>query len=225
MKVKIGKYLNYWGPYQIVDAIFFWHKKNPFEEEDLARENRWDHKLHTACAKWLADVTWFCNLCEWIHEKRKRTVKVHIDNYDVWSMDHTLSLIVVPMLKKLKGCKHGAPNVDLKDVPKHLHPTAEEAKHAKETYETDPKFFQRWEWVLDEMIWAHEQLLNDDHDAQFWIDHGEIDWNAGEPDENGLKPIVWKKKSKIDWKGLKAHNKRIGNGLRLFGVYYRSLWD
>jgi hypothetical protein len=30
---------------------------------------------------------------------------------------------------------------------------------------------------------------------------------------------------KTDEKGLKAHQKRVKNGLRLFGVYYQGLWD
>ena len=37
---------------------------------------------------------------------------VKIDYWDTWSMDHTLSYIIVPMLKQLKATKHGAPYVD-----------------------------------------------------------------------------------------------------------------
>ena len=32
-------------------------------------------------------------------------------------------------------------------------------------------------------------------------------------------------KIKVDHEGLDAHNERIKNGLRLFGKYYRTLWD
>ena len=32
-------------------------------------------------------------------------------------------------------------------------------------------------------------------------------------------------KTKIDTVGLNAHNARIDNGLRLFGKYFRTLWD
>ena len=34
--------------------------------------------------------------------EKERKVNIRIDNYDLWSMDHTLSLIILPMLKKLK---------------------------------------------------------------------------------------------------------------------------
>ena len=77
---------------------------------------------------------------------------------------------------------------------------------------------------MDEMIWAHEQLLNDNGEEQFWLEHGEIDW-SGEPDENGMTELKWTKESVVDWDGLKAYHARIDNGLRLFGKYYRALWD
>ena len=220
MKVKIGKYINWIGPYQLVDMLFFWLEKYP--EKELAK--RWDYRLHDRMGTWLAS-TWVAKFCEWVHSKRKRTEKIHIDPYDVWGMDHTLSLIVVPMLKQLKKVKHGAPHVDPEDVPKHLRPTPKQIEKYSKMGDTDPKFFKRWDWVMDEMIWAHEQLLDEDSDEKFWIEHGEIDWGAGTPDEKGLTPVVWKKKAKVDWKGYRAHHARIDNGLRLFGKYYRNLWD
>jgi hypothetical protein len=30
---------------------------------------------------------------------------------------------------------------------------------------------------------------------------------------------------KVDHNGMNKHNERINNGLRLFGKYYRNLWD
>ena len=126
------------------------------------------------------------------------------------------SIIAVPLLKKLKTVKHGAPTVDLADVPKHLHPTKAEQKKFKEDGSTDDLFFKRFDWVLDEMIWAHEQIISDDGDSQFY-DHTE---SRKEKDFN--KSIS---KIKVDRKGLDAYHKRIENGLRLFGKYYRNLWD
>jgi len=42
----------------------------------------------------------------------KRVETILLDPYDTWNMDHTLALIIVPMLKQLKATKHGAPCVD-----------------------------------------------------------------------------------------------------------------
>jgi len=210
MKVKIGKYLSWVGPYQLVDMLFFWHEKYP--EDNIAK--RWDYQLHDRLGTWLAS-TWVSKFCNWIYEKRQRTIKIHIDDYDVWSMDSTLSLIVVPMLKKLKEHKHGAPWVEDKDVPKELRSTSAPPK--KNSWDTDDNHFKRWDWVMDEMIWAHEQLIDDDGDSKFF-DHSESD----DPKDNFNTQIS---KIKVDRKGLKAHHDRIDNGLRLFGKYYRGLWD
>ena len=77
-----------------------------------------------------------------------------IHKWDTWSMDHTLSYIIVPMLIQLKDTKHGAPNVDYDDVPEELRPSEEWIKRYNYDGETDPYFFIRWDWILDEMIWA-----------------------------------------------------------------------
>lgn len=124
---------------------------------------------------------------------------IKIDKYDTWNMDNTLAKIILPMLKQLKATKHGYPS-GLTE--------------------------KKWDYILDEMIWAFEQLNADDaNDDQFWLEYGELDWTKQEPDENGLSLVKWTKPSVIDWDGLKAHHKRINNGTKLFGKYYRNLWD
>jgi hypothetical protein len=126
-------------------------------------------------------------------------VSVHIDDFDTWSMDHTLAYIIEPMLKQLKLTKHGAPIVDNKDVPKELR--SEPAKH-----DICPTHFDKWDWVLDEMIFAFESKHTD------W----EEQFHSGERLNHTFK---------IDMKGRKAYQKRISNGFRLFGKYYENLWD
>ena len=213
MKVKIGKYLNWWGPYQIVDAIFFWQEKYPSDEQ----AKRWDYRLNDKISTWLAS-TWVADFCQWIYEKRKRTIKIKIDNYDTWSLDYTLSLIAVPLLKQLKEHKHGAPTVDDEDVPPNLRSTTKSAQKAKKNeWDTDGNHFKRWDWVMDEMIWAHEQIIDEDGDSKFY-DHSLAD----DPNDDLNTQI---RKIRVDRKGLKAYHDRIANGLRLFGKYYRGLWD
>lgn len=150
------------------------------------------------------------------YETFKREEDIVIHNYDTWNMDHTLALLIVPMLKQLKKTKHGAPSVDTSDVPLFLKPTQLEVVRYKEDGTTDKNFFKRWDYVMDEMIWAFEQIVDDDDEKQFY-DHSDID------PEDSMEVSV--KKLKVDREGLDAHNKRIENGLRLFGKYYRSLWD
>jgi len=150
-------------------------------------------------------------------ETFERDKDIVIHRYDTWSMDHTLALIIVPMLKQLKETKHGAPNVDSSDVPMYLKPKQLEIVRYREEGTTDENFFKRWDYVLDEMIWAFEQIADDDNDGKFY-DHSGVDNN--EPDLN-----VRARQLKVDREGLDEHHKRINNGTRLFGKYYRSLWD
>ena len=142
----------------------------------------------------------FYNVFNWIwFDRRKQKVKVRIDRQDTWSMDHTLAPIILPMLKQLKETKHGAPNVDPKDVPKELRPKKQDVLRYKEVGETDDSFFKRWDWVLDEMIYAFDCKANQD-DVLMRFDVEERD-------------------------AMKAEQERISNGFRLFGKYYESLWD
>ena len=144
MYVKIGPYINYIGPYQIADLL----------QKVGVSEKRCD-KL----GDWLANTPIY-TFCEWVESKRNCTVKVRIDKYDTWSMDSTLAHIILPMLKQLKETKHSAGGVDDKDVPKKLRSTS--APKKENEWDTDDNWFARWDWVLDEMIWAFSFHLEED---------------------------------------------------------------
>lgn len=90
-----------------------------------------------------------------------RKVEVVVEDYDVWSMDHTLAQVIAPMLRKMKESKHGAPYVDDEDVPEELRSTSAPPKENK--WDTDDLFFKRWDWVLDELIWTFESIIEDDY--------------------------------------------------------------
>ena len=140
------------------------------------------------------------NVFNWIwFDRRKQKINIRIDKHDTWSMDYTLAPIILPMLVQLKDNKHGAPEVDPEDVPEELRQTSQEYHQYKRNGETDPKFFDRWDWVMNEMIYAFDCKANkDDVFMRF-------DWD--------------------DRESMKVEQDRISNGFRLFGKYYESLWD
>jgi hypothetical protein len=165
----------------------------------------------------------------WIESRRKRKIKIRIDRYDTWGMDTTLSMIILPMLKQLHETKHGAPLVDDDDVPEHLRSTVAEPKENE--WDTDSNHFVRWDWVMDELIWTFTQLHPDtDWEEQYRSGEYDLVTVPCEWDEAG-KPTFYQMKdgpnhtAKTDYDGMKAHQDRIDNGLRLFGVYFRGLWD
>jgi hypothetical protein len=70
----------------------------------------------------------------WFDYSPQQSIKVKIDKWDTWSMDHTLAHIILPMLKQLKATNHGYPG------------TLTEAK---------------WNEIQDKMIYAFEHKVLD----------------------------------------------------------------
>lgn len=208
MKVYMSGYRDHWiPPITILQRICIWrvvplddHDESPYDDPVI---DSWTERLTPLCER-LRDFL------DWIHPPVRY---VKIDHYDVWSMDHTLAHVIHPMLIKLKAVKHGSPHTDLEDVPVELHPTV--APSAANNYD-DETVHLRWNWVLNEMIWAFEQELQDDDTDQFY-DHSGVD--------HSLPLMQQVKQMKVDREALDAHEKRKQNGFRLFGKYYSGLWD
>jgi len=216
MKVYTNKFRYHWlSPYTILEKIFFWREID--YKEPLI--DKWSDRLHPICEA-------LRKVLDTIHPKIDY---IKIDYWDTWGMDNTLAPIILPMLKQLRETKHGSPHVDLEDVPEHLRTTGTQEYDVQsvfdfykedKSYDDDyPNIHTRWNWVLDEMIWAFEQKADDDAEGRFF-DHSECDdkfpWDI---DSN------YQSKLKVDWVGLKAWQKRKENGFRLFGIYYEALWD
>jgi hypothetical protein len=215
MKVYLSGYRNHWlSPYTILEKVFFWREID-YDEPVI---ERWSNRLNPLCVA-------AQKFLDFVHPKIEY---VKIDHYDTWSMDHTLSHIVLPMLKQLKKDKHGSPLVDDEDVPEELRSTSAPAK--ENDWDIDDNHFKRWEWVMDEMIQAFECKVNDDWEDQY---------RSGEHDMNSV-PCAWDADGKptlytfedgpnntykCDYDALFAHHKRNANGFRLFGKYYEGLWD
>ena len=223
MKVYISSYRNHWlSPYHILEFVCFWEKTNDvfynLEDKPNAPYEKWVNFLDPIC-KVIAKVL------DVIHPKVNY---VKIDHWDTWSMDHTLGQIALPMLKQLKEKKHGAPIVDDEDVPEELKSTSAPAKENE--WDTDDNHFKRWDWVMDEMIFAFEHHINKEWEEAYRsgeFDHKSV---ACEWYENG-KPKMFKLEEgpnhtyKADYEGMRVVEDRIKNGFRLFGKYYHALWD
>ena len=264
MKVKIGKYPQWIGPYQIAEKIIFWADK--YDDDDP-----WSKRQHKL-GEWLAGGrgnhdNWLSKTCAWIHKTfqnaGERRVKIRIDDSDCWGADHTLALIIVPVLEKLKAHKNGSPFVEDVDLPPHLRMTKREHKvhdeghwnkklkaSEEEQKAASDKFHARWEWVLDEMIWAFRQHADANWEDQFhsgehdtlWqkVDvHGnklgepvKHSWEApDDPEDDGDKTrFLWQMlrgpndTHHYDREGAKAWSARMANGRRLFAKYYEGLW-
>jgi hypothetical protein len=137
-------------------------------------------------------------------------------------MDHTLSYVVLPMLEHLKEHQQGACLVDDSDVPIELQSTSAPPKENE--WDIDDNHFDRWDWVLDEMIFAFRAKQEDDWEDQFYSGEHDTYWKKLESGNS-----EWVKGPNdtftIDKVGRDAFQARITNGFRLFGRYYENLWN
>lgn len=184
MKVYIGPYKRWFGPYQIADLLKY---------VGVSDDRCFD------IGGMFPD--WFNRICQWFYDLRPRKIKVRIDEYDTWSMDHTLALIIHPMLLQLKATKHGSPYVNDEDVPEELRSTSapELTEDQKANCTPDEFFHKRWEYVLDEMIFAFALELDEEWETPYY--------------KSG------------DYDAMNVIFERQKNGFKLFGKYYQGLWD
>ena len=223
MKVYINNYRDHWvSPYTLLEKVCFWEKDR---DVFYNHEDKPDHKYE----KWVKRLTPICGaimkFLDFVHPKIDY---IKIDRWDTWSMDHTLGMIILPMLKQLKETTHGAPFVDDEDVPEELKSTSAPPKENE--YDTDANHFKRWDWALDEMIFAFEHKLDDSWQDAFRSGTHDMKTVPVAWDENGKATLYeWvegpNNTYKCDYDGMKVVQERIQNGFRLFGKYYTSLWD
>lgn len=147
-----------------------------------------------------------------VNKFRNRKIKIKYHNYDTWSLDHTLSLIILPGLKQLKATNHGYGQVDNSDLPTAC------LKNASGE--------ERWEWVMDEMIWAFNEIANDcPGEKEFFTGNSDLIWTKVENSDLYQAIQGPNHTFHIDSDGKRKYDDRIQRGLILFGKYYRNLWD
>jgi hypothetical protein len=237
MKIYIGPYKNWFGPYQLAEKLMFWTDK--YEDD---RVHAFGHFLATGkrydkneVGKMSDDSeTLLYRFLKWVDSFKKRRVYIKIDKYDTWSMDNTLAHIILPMLKQMQATKHGGPQVDDEDVPEELKSTSAPAKENE--WDTDEHWFKRWDWILGEMIFAFECKLDDSWQDKFRSGEHDLIWIENKEHQfanpkTGVMESTYRMEKgpndtyECDYEGMKVVETRIQNGFRLFGKYYQALWD
>lgn len=232
MKVHIGPYKDWIGPYQIAEKILFWKDRN---DDVVYKLGSWlaTGQTNTELSSAKEHKTWLYKLCLFIQSKKERKIKVKIDRWDTWSMDNTLAYIILPMLQQLKETTHGSPHIDDDDVPEELKSTSAPPKENE--WDIDDNHHKRWEWVLDEMIFAFKHKVDDSWEEKFCSGEHDIIWEK--TDKTFFNDITQKEEEtyemkkgpndtyECDYEGMEKFRNRMKNGFRLFGKYYEGLWD
>ena len=237
MKIYIGNFKTYYGPFQIAEILTFWLPKQK-DEFGFKKRHDWSYKLghffafgtfkeNNSRSLFAREKrTWFDSVCERIHKLRgNRVVKIKIDYWDHWNANDTMAIVILPVLKSLKEHNNSYGWVDDEDGPEHLK-LAFAVDDGKENGGWDSNNHLRYEYILDEMIWAFEQLHpNNDWEEQYWS--GESDLQTKEVEGKEEFEIIDGPNHTRKWdkEGHDKHYARIQNGLRLFGKYYMTLWS
>jgi hypothetical protein len=245
MKVYISNYRDHWiSPYTILDYMFFWTDwskcsrwtvTQALEESNRVMQDEESQYVERPewCEKWADRLTPVSRAIMWVGERvYPRIEYVKIDRWDSWNVDRTLGLIALPVLKQLQATKHGSPFVDDEDVPEELKSTSAPPK--AEAWDTDDNHHKRWEYVLNEMIFAFEHRLDDSWEDEYRSGNPDFVWVPVDKEGNEVpkgEHKYYQMKDgpnhtyKCDYDGIELVQKRITNGFRLFGKYYQGLWD
>lgn len=229
MRVKIGEYKRWHNVIALEDKYFNWR----YGEYVSPEYDRMDYFILACLSAWQTVLNKTVNK---LQQRRERKIKVHIDDHDLWSVDETLSHVILPTLIKFNAKKDGGPYVDPKDVPKELR-GRKLTKKQKEQGQVDDKHFERWDYILDAMIWSFSEVADGySSEEDFFTGVSDIimtpvDAVGNEVDDNEVTPEYYRMDvgpndtQEIDWEGMKKYRERVDYGLLMFGKYYTSLWS
>ena len=134
--------------------------------------------------------------------RKNRAFHVHIDNFDVWSLDYTLACIIHPALVCLKETRHGYPELWEDGMVTH-HNYDRQLHFDFIDEEVETKYLiKKWDDIMTKMIRAFGLIIHkEDHE------------NAAYESEKSYDVY------------MKEYYDTVDEGLSLFSKYYHSLWD
>ena len=93
--------------------------------------------------------------------RKNRAFNIHIDDFDTWSLDNTLSHIIHPALIRLKEIKHGYPELWEDGMVTH-HNYDRQLHFDFIDEEVETKYLiNKWNDILDKMIYAFGRIKED----------------------------------------------------------------
>jgi hypothetical protein len=149
-----------------------------------------------------------------LREDYTRSTIVDIHDSDIDNADYILAMIAAPLLEKLRQNKQGSGNIDDIDVPENLRSTSVPKPH--DCY-VDENHHLRWDYVMNEMIFAMREIANQKSSTDLFFDHSKLDENSSFAEQ--IDAVI------CDRIGLDAYDQRIQKGCELFGKYFQSLWS
>lgn len=139
--------------------------------------------------------------------------RVVIHAYDCWSADHTLAMILHPLLKRVKA--------DTRSTPCSVYDTLDE-DISEEAHE---RAYKKWQLILDQMIFSMQEIANLEHNEPKMPKNAH--WKEWK-DETGRDRMefIWddEQERKKYEKETYEYQRKIQEGCELFGKHFRDLW-
>ena len=93
--------------------------------------------------------------------RKNRVFNIHIDDFDVWSLDYTLACIIHPALVRLKETKHGYPELWEDGMVTH-HNWDRQLHFDFIDEDVETKYLMdKWDTIMDKMIYSFGQIVED----------------------------------------------------------------
>lgn len=178
-------------------------KARPINESVIDFDEKIEWYRTSKLVDWVLDNTpygWrayykFHDIKRWVVSTYQR-IRYGVADSECWSLDYTLSRYILPRLKHFKKMKRYT-------YPDGITP-------------------ERWEEILDEMIWAFEFMLDEDKFIKF----PETGIDFKDPNSFNREKTPQQKQ---DWQryldeSTKLHYRK-NQALLLFAKYYEALWD
>lgn len=165
----------------------------------------------------------------------ERKIDVQIDRWDTYSADHTLALIILPILLQFKQSKMGVPNEFTVAVGHDMDPNYCFDFIKEDENRVFDENCQKWDDTLDRIIWSLQQIVDDNYSDKYH--HGKLDLGWQKTEKLHMNPATGKMEHMFemidknpgghwyDHVGHTLHEERIQEGLDLLGKYFRNLWD
>lgn len=137
-------------------------------------------------------------------------------NVECWNLAYSQATWILPRLRYFRDNLHGTPFNQEKQFDKDTSPDVQTLT------------LEEWKDRLDKMIYAFEFILIED-DILEKCYPADYDWGwklAPEEENNkGSRRLIFNDDRKPDYTYFNECQKRHEEGLRLFALYYRNLWD
>lgn len=152
------------------------------------------------------------------HKKPKARIVIH--KHDCWDLDFALSLIIGPLLKRVKDESNGFP---CRMIP-------EDKLHSSLTDQEEEEYQKKWNEILDKIIWSMNQISKNRPDipqrpkdkTMSLKKQNEMLWKKI---DNCVPPDEIETAQSVSWNtDLKLYELRIQEGCELFGKYFQSFW-